>query len=278
MPGEQESYTLNIAPVVPEAQSIVRDATTIYLRHLSQWCIGVIVHGSALKGGYIPGCSDIDLQVYLEPSAFHSSGDLPLELCLAIQRDLSNIDPTPFQYIQGYALPPYPRAGFVGPIPGAYHVVTGRLPVPAATEEQLQAGARHALETCDVASIFRVQALLQHGAWKLPQQVRWLCTDVWPTLYHVLTIQQGQGIKVWQLPKQEAMKLLPQEGHPAHLIQAFYHAVCRYYASNSSVDEALAAIEYGVAFIQSAKTWWEGNVLRTKLAHIVLKEGQGFNA
>ncbi len=146
MLGKHERYNLDIAPIVPEAQSIVRDATGIYLQHLSQWCIGVLVHGSALKGGYISGGSDVDLQLYLEPSAFNSNGDLALELCIAIQRDLSKIDPTPFQYIQGYALPPYPRKGFSRPIPGAYHMVAGRLPVPEATEDELQIAARHALD------------------------------------------------------------------------------------------------------------------------------------
>ncbi len=61
MPDEQEALILDVSQVVPEAQSIVCAATNAYLRHLGQWCIGVIVHGSALKGGYIPGCSDIHL-------------------------------------------------------------------------------------------------------------------------------------------------------------------------------------------------------------------------
>jgi len=262
MSGEQERYDLDVVPVVPEAQSIVRAAAIIYLHHLSQWCIGVVVHGSVLKGGYVPGCSDVDLQLYLEPSAFSDNGDLPLALCGAIQQDLSRIDPTPFQYIQGYALPPHPRKGITGPIPGAYHVIAGRLPIPEATEEELQAAARRALETLDVSTIFRSQKLLQHGRWKLPQQVRWLCTDVWPTLYHMLTIQQRRGIEVWQLPKHQAMKLLPQESPSAQPIQAFYRAICSYYPAEASVEEALNAIKQGVAFLQSAKLWWKNSTIR----------------
>ena len=70
MLNEQGRYHLDISPIIPEAQEIVRAAATAYLRHLGQWCIGMIIHGSALKGGYIPGCSDIDFQIYLETSAF----------------------------------------------------------------------------------------------------------------------------------------------------------------------------------------------------------------
>lgn len=262
MLSEQERHHLDTAPIVPEARPIVRAAAIVYLHHLSQWCIGVVVHGSALKGGYVAGCSDVDLQLYLESSAFNGSGDLPLELCVTLQRDLARIDPTPFQYIQGYALPPQPRKGITGPIPGAYHVVTGRLPVPEATEEELQAAARHALQTLDVSNVFRAQELLQHGRWKIPQRVRWLCTDVWPILYHMLTIQRRQGIEVWQLPKQEAMKLLPQESTSAQMIQAFYQAICSYYPAEASIEEALKAIEHGVAFLQSVKWWWENSRVR----------------
>ena len=77
MSGEQDRYHLDFAPIIPEAQEIVRAAAIAYLRHLGQWCIGVVIHGSALKGGNIPGCSDVDFQVYLETQAFGSNGNLP---------------------------------------------------------------------------------------------------------------------------------------------------------------------------------------------------------
>ena len=143
-----------------------------------------------------------------------------------------------------------------GLIPGAYHVITGTLPVPQATEDDLQVAARQALERLDIYDVFRPQDLLQHGSWKLAQRVRWLCTDVWPMLYHVLTIQQRNGIAAWQLPKQEAMKLLPQESAPARMIHAFYQAICTYYQKEASAEGALKAIQSGLAFLQSVKSWW----------------------
>ncbi|HVB20979.1 MAG TPA: hypothetical protein VNG51_03425 [Ktedonobacteraceae bacterium] len=256
MLNEQDSYHLNLSPIVPEARGIVRAAAITYLQHLGQWCIGVLIHGSALKGGYIPGCSDIDFQVYLESAAFDSRGNLPLEIGINIQRDLAMIDIAPFQYIQGYALLQLKRQGFTGPIPGAYHMITGTLPVPEATEEELQIAARKALEKLDVANVFHPQDLLECGDWKLPQKVRWLCTDVWPTLYHVLTIQQGDGIGMWQLSKHEAMKRLPQESVLAQTIQAFYQAVSTYYSVGTSVEDAFEVIQTGLTFLQSVQTWW----------------------
>src|SRR5262245_36553510 len=112
-----------------EARPIVESAAAIYIRHTRPWFVGLIAHGSAVKGGFIPGCSDIDLQLYLDQAAFGEGGQLPIELCFAIHRDLSQIDPAPFQYIQCYALTARLPDGYVGPIPGAYHLIAGALPV-----------------------------------------------------------------------------------------------------------------------------------------------------
>jgi hypothetical protein len=45
--------------LVPEAHWIVEAAASSYLRHTQPWLIGLLVEGSALKGGFIPECSDI---------------------------------------------------------------------------------------------------------------------------------------------------------------------------------------------------------------------------
>ena len=104
--------------------------------------------------------------------------------------------------------------------------------------------------------MFHPQELLECGGWKLPQKVRWLCTDVWPTLYHVLTVQQKNGIAVWQLPKDKAIKLLQQDSVLAETIGAFYQAVCTYYLTEPSVEDALNVIQTGLAFLQSVQTCW----------------------
>ncbi len=47
--------SLNLAGVQPEARPIVEAACTVYLRHTRPWLIGLVIHGSALKGGFIAG-------------------------------------------------------------------------------------------------------------------------------------------------------------------------------------------------------------------------------
>jgi hypothetical protein len=70
----------------------------------------------------------------------------------------------------------------------------------------------------------------------------------------VLTVQQRNGIAVWQLPKQKAMRLLAQESVLAQALHAFYQAICAYYPAQTSIEDALKAIESGLAFLQSVKS------------------------
>ncbi len=246
---------LDISRVVLVARPIVEAAATVYLRHTEPWLLGLLMHGSALKGGFIPGCSDIDLQIYLKPEAFTAYGQLPLAICSAIQRDLAGIDPQPFQYIQGYALPPTPRPGYVGPIPGAYHMLIGQLPIPEASEEDLQSSATKGLATIDGRIAYYCQGLLDHGSGKLARLVRFMCTDLWPTLCHILTIQEQNGLHVWSLPKPAVMALLPQQSQLAQTVHAFYQALHVYYPQENSAEDAIRVIETGIAFFEAANVW-----------------------
>jgi hypothetical protein len=176
-------HDLDLSRVVPAARPVLEAAARVYLRHTEQWLLGLLIHGSALKGGFILGCSDIDLQVYLRSEAFTIYGQLPLEICSTIQRDLARIDPHPFQHIQGYTLSSVPRSEYVGPIPGAYHMLTGQLPVPEAGEADLQRSARKKLATIDERIAYYCRGLLKHGSGRLALLVRFICTDLWPMRY-----------------------------------------------------------------------------------------------
>lgn len=246
---------LDVSCLVPQARSIVQTAATVYLQHTRPWFIGLLAHGSALKGGFIAGCSDIDLQLYLQNSAFTSANQLPLELSLAIQRDLAKIDPAPFRYIQCYALAALPKDR-VGPIPGAYCLLEGRLPVAEATPQQLQDSARTALANLNPLPASIAGGLLEHGGGRLQERVRWLCTDVWPKLYQVLSLQQDDPIRMWGLPKESAIELLSPDTTLGRTIRTFYQAVRAYYPTEQSVEQALTVIERGIIFLQAVQAWW----------------------
>lgn len=84
--------SLNVSGLIPAAQAIARQAATIYTNHTAPWFIGLIAHGSAVKGGVIPNSSDIDFQLYLRDDAFGVDGNLPLDVGIAIHRELAQID------------------------------------------------------------------------------------------------------------------------------------------------------------------------------------------
>ncbi len=249
--------------LVPEAMPIVRQVASVYWKHTAPWFIGLIVHGSAVKGGVIPNCSDIDFQLYLHDTAFSSRGQLPLELGFAIRRDLDGIRLWPFRYVQCYARRSQPEPGLVGPIPGAYHLVAGRLPVPEATADDLRRSARQALDELDTTPDFIMGKLLGPGGVRLERSLRLLCTKVWPVLYQVLTLENPgkDPIALWGLAKEEAIECLPHDGPLHHAIGAFHRAVRAYYPEEDSLDKALALIQTGLAFLQSGADWWrEANI------------------
>ena len=251
---------INVSPIVPEARVTVSAAAQVYWMHTQTWFIGLLIHGSALKGGFIPGCSDIDFKLYLWDTAFEQDGRLPLELCLTIQRDLAKIDPAPFQYIQCYAHPhppiPNEQKKEIGPISGAYHMLLGELPVSEATPAEVRDGAKAHLADLKPVPFYVTNTLLQHGGDKLARNVRLLCTDVWPTLYHVLALRSENPLAVWKLPKEAAIAMLPHDETLGREIRLFYQGVKTYYSEGQPVEGALTVFQRGTGFLKAAKEWF----------------------
>ena len=252
----------DVSPLVPEARQTVLAAAQVYWQHTCPWFIGMLVHGSALKGGVIPGGSDIDLQLFLTEAAFDAMGHLPLRVSMALHRALAQINPAPFQYIQCYALAPcLPDASQeqLRPIPGAYHLLAGTLPIPEATPQQVQERSSRFLATLRPDAFAIASRLLQHGGGHLERTVRTLCTDVWPTLYHVVAWQARNPLEVWALPKEAVIaRLSAAEAVLGQAIRSFYQGVTAYYQRPHRVDEALAVLEQGVTFLQHVHAWYQG--------------------
>jgi hypothetical protein len=255
---------IDVSPLVPEARPCVLEAARIYVRHTRPWFIGLIAHGSAIKGGFVPGCSDIDLRLYLDETAFEPDGHLPLNLALSLHRDLSRLDPTPFAYVhcQAVSVSPdqEPPFGQLGPIPGGYHLLLGKLPVPEATEEQLIELGHRALSAPEPAVIELAGELLEHGAGRLDGAVRRLCTKVWPTLYHVLVTRTDRPFAIWRLRKDEAVGWLSEQELLGQQIRAFQRSVDFYYLGERNAERALAVLAQGARFLREAREWYRRTI------------------
>ena len=262
----------NVSPLVPEARPIALRAAHIYWQHTQPHFIGLLAHGSALKGGYIPGCSDIDLQLYLRDDAFDAAGNPLLDIGLAIQRDLSEIDPSPFQYIQCYPrrsrLAPKGEGrnigADIGPVPGTYHVIAGELPVPEATPDELIVRARQTLRKLPpTPPAYIATNLFEYGGGRFERVVRLLCTDVWPTLYCVLVVMTERPLDIWKLPKDAAIAMLPEGERLGDEIKEFNASVRAHHAGERSVGSGLEVIRSGTRFLLGAREWYNS---RTAIA------------
>lgn len=247
---------IDITGIQPMAKEVVRAAARVYLTHLGSALVTLVAHGSAVKGGVIIGSSDVDLAALVAPALPMPRGELPLEQALDLHRDLANIDPSPFRYLQGHV---YPDNGRPGPgfIPGTYHVVWGAQEIPLATGQELIAAADMTLRRLDPAAM-RAQissSLLDHGAGRLFAQVRLLSTKVWPLLYHAACLQEGDGVWVWQQQKSEIIALLNNDPLLGPAARWWLNVMMRHYTGGETIDSALDVIRAGIACVDAAADW-----------------------
>lgn len=247
---------IDVAGLVPEAREIVAHVAESYRRHTFPWFIGLLAHGSSVKGGFIPGCSDVDLHLFLEDEAFSWHDQLPLDIAFQIRTDLLRLDPSPFRYVQCYPQSTRVPKGWLGPIPGAYHMVAGELPIPEATATDLLDSAAAALTALHPNPRLVVNSLLGRGGGRFPRNIRLLCTEVWPVVYQVLTLASSDPVSVWSLTKTEAVRQLPSKAGLTARAEEFLDALNSYYPNEESLTDAHALIDNGIAFLEEVQIWW----------------------
>ncbi len=249
----------NVASLVREARQPSLVAARILVHHTRPWFVGLIAHGSAVKGGFIEGWSDIDLQLYLEPAAFVHANALALDVAVAIQRDLAEIDPSPFQFISCRPVDARNPGSAPPPVPGAYSILDGSLPVAEATARQLREDGRRALTALHVEPQFLSAGLLEHGGGRLPFTVRSYCNYVWLTLFHFLAATADDPLAVWSMTKPLAVEALPSGTARGDAIRVFYRSLLAF-AAHGTVDAALAVISDGAAFLRAVEQHSDGLV------------------
>lgn len=122
----------DVTGIERSARPIVERIARVYSDHLGSSLVTLVAHGSAVKGGIIPGSSDIDTVAFVRRERLTVHGELPLGIALDLHRDLARIDPAPFRYLQGQVSPAGTAPGLTF-IPGTFHIVTGAPEIPTAT-------------------------------------------------------------------------------------------------------------------------------------------------
>ena len=221
----------------------------------------IVLHGSALKGGAIPGYSDVDFQVYLSPECFDSDGNVADAPAFALQE---RIGPLPWREA-GFL---YPQASFLdaaklpewwtGPIPGAHRVLWGTAPPHAfATAERLRESSLYHLQVDMPRRIgWNVHNFADADDRTLPRRVRLLGTDVAPTIFALIAHDAPDAIELWALSKLEALSRLearyPDAEGPAHA-RRFFENAARLYGGTFDADLGRETFRTGISFLRWAE-------------------------
>lgn len=258
MPERDEANRIDVSGMQSVARPIAHEVVGIMRRYLADGLLGVVVHGSAVKGGFISGGSDVDFGHFVDGRALDPrTRQLPLNTALAIHADLAALRLAPFRYVQTFVQGPEPSrmSRFA---PGTFHVVFVDPPVVVVTERELQVEAFKALRGLDPVerSGYYSRRLLHHVEWNLDRHVRFLCTEVWPLLYHIAALTSGDGVGSWRLTKLEAIDRLPGETPVAETIGRFHTLVVDHYASGERTETALEVLRQGYDFFEATAAWY----------------------
>lgn len=231
----------------------MRLAAEVFITHLQNNLVSLVAHGSAVTGGYVPEGSDIDFVLIVRSDTLSADEQLPFATVAGLQEGLSRIDMAPFRYLQSRVEEQgSPRGG--GFVPGAYHVVWGERGVPLATPEGLREAAREGLSRLDPVAIEAqvCHRLLDCGEGRFDREVRYICTDVWPTLRYLLILQSVEPLRVWGMTKTEAIATLSKWGEVGIQAREFHEAVVTHYTTGESVKTGVEVLERGLRFLRSA--------------------------
>jgi len=194
--------------------------------------IAIITKGSTVKGGFIPGLSDVDLHVYLKDAAFEFSDFLKLELGLKLQEKMGqlikkfDLGGSPIQLILLNVSAP--REDWTGPILGTFILLYGdECPEPPPDEMEVLEKDRHSLQNVRYPYGL-INSFVDKSDNELHRYVRRLSPAVTPILNRVLSLLTKAPFKAWKMSKSESIAALEtsplkEARELATLAKDFYH-------------------------------------------------------
>ncbi|MCZ6679563.1 MAG: hypothetical protein O7E52_20215 [Candidatus Poribacteria bacterium] len=199
-----EAYRHTIAEL---REAFVEVCKTVFGESL----VSILTKGSTVKGGFIPGLSDVDLHVYLKDDAFIYSDFLKLELGLSLQEKMYelirnyDLGGGPIQVI---CLPVSHQRDWVGPLPETYILLYGdACPDPPPTAEEMLKQDLDSLKNPTYAYKL-INSLSDERTDQLASYVRRLNPAVTPALYRVLSLLTQHPFAVWTMTKFEVLGAL----------------------------------------------------------------------
>jgi len=177
--------------------------------------VSIITKGSTVKGGFIPGLSDVDMHVYLKEEAFELRDYIKLEFGLKLQEKINDIlhrydlGGSPIQVI---AIDMSTPKFWARSMPGTYIFLYGdECPEPEPEAEKMLADDIMNLQYQYPNYAYSlVNTYADKGNEELPQFVRRLNPAVTPTFNRVFSALTEDPFKAWMMDKFEVLDALEQ--------------------------------------------------------------------
>lgn len=221
---------------------------------------GAILKGSALKGDFIEGYSDLDVHLFVDAAAMRGVDVPALDRALAFQKLFGSVEPRDYgvNSCQLFFVTwgRYP-AGWVRPIPGAYEVIYGALP-PGFTDLDPADYVRGAHDWLD-ASPRWIDTLLGRFVDKpdrtVADLIRLAGTILKPVPYCAAVILHGDPFRIWRLPLAEVLPLVAAEISPSGSLGAFFARVQEWPAIEGDPDQLRELFRLALTALQEAADW-----------------------
>jgi hypothetical protein len=218
----------DLPPLDPDLQAAVTARVLAALRAvLGDALRGAILKGSAYKGGFIPGYSDIDIHVFCDAAVMDGPVAPRREVALALQVALGDIDPADYRAnaLQIFCLDAdrYPD-DWIPPPAGTYRVIAGVVPQAFHRPVEIAEHRRHALAGLR-RSIGIIRALpgriFDHPHGSLPGHIRRLGVEVKTLPYLAGALLHAAPERVWSMPWSEILALTEPVTWPRGDLRAF---------------------------------------------------------
>lgn len=226
---------------------------------------GAMVHGSCLpaelggKGGFIPGFSDFDFHVYLEPNRMRTTVECSLDTALALQERFSAVQaaaagtaPVQLFCVSTARLPPswsLPE--------GAYHLLHGAMPPSAEGELPPRTRARARLRGCRLDGHAVTRSLCDKSDAGLRGTVRTCASMFKGVLPHAAVLAGADGDAVWLWPLSRlVLEAAPEAGVGAEAL-GFWGELGDWQAARESPTRLRAMVAAAVRGLDHLADWAE---------------------
>ena len=221
----------------------------------------VILKGSAVKGDFIPGYSDFDFHVFLNPKVMESKRIPKIDYALKFQKAFGHVKPEDYRVsqFQIYFIDSqhYP-ADWVPPAEGTFKVVWGRMPL-AVMKVDNQVYVQQANENLKTVRDTRknlVGRFVDKPDAGIPTLVRLLGTFLKGYMYSVLILLSDNPKDGLRLRLDEMVALVEKGvGSKGHFI-AYFDQVSDWATIQQNIDKARTALKEGMEALDEIGHWF----------------------